>query len=202
MKRTTTRRIGIFGGTFDPPHRGHLQVALAAKRQLKLDRLFLVPARISPFKEGRKSTPMRHRLNMVRALQKHDSAFRVSLFELNRRRVSFTVDTIRYFRRRFRNAELFLIIGEDNFRLFSRWHAPDEILRMCRLAVYRRKGGIGRLPARTDAITLNGKMVDISSTDIRAIRRARQSMKKWVPKEIEQYIVAHALYRNGRETKQ
>jgi nicotinate-nucleotide adenylyltransferase len=190
-------RVGIFGGTFDPPHRAHLAVALAALRQLNLDVLYLVPARTSPLKRHRTTAGMRHRAAMVRLLAGKDRRLRLSLMEFRRPGMSFTVETVRAFRKRHPHAELFLLIGEDNLRTFHRWHHPAAILGLATLAVYPRRGtgsrdgrGNRRVPCRM----LNGRFDDLSSSEIREERRRGNERRDALLPSVNSYIRRHGLY--------
>ncbi len=191
---TTARRIGILGGTFDPPHAGHLRIAKAALRQLRLDALFLVPARMAPHKQQRRPAAMRHRVAMVRAMTRRIPRVHVSEMEIRRPGVSFTVDTVAAFRRRFPNAELFLIVGGDSLADFHGWKDPDRIRAMATLAVYLRNGS--RLVS--GARRLSGPRLAVSSTDVRMRLTAGQGTERLLPKAVARYIRQHRLYRRAR----
>jgi nicotinate-nucleotide adenylyltransferase len=161
-------RIGIFGGTFDPPHNAHITIAKRAMKQLCLDMEYFVPAFIPPHKGQRFSTTAQHRLKMVKLAIQKENKFKVSSFELKRRGISYTVDTLKSFKKRFPNAELVLIIGTDNFAQFNTWRSPRIILRLASLAVYRRKGSDQTLNNHRIAFELiKGQLLHVSSTEIR-----------------------------------
>ena len=152
-------RIGVLGGSFDPVHRGHLDLARSAVRRLRLERLLVVPARRSPFK-GARPVAARHRLAMLRLAFRGIPKARISPMELRRPAPSYTVDTLRALRRRHPKAEIVLLVGTDAARDFSKWHRASGIRRLASLAVFPRrirvsstgirKGGAG-LPAAVAA---------------------------------------------------
>ncbi len=188
----TNKRIGILGGSFDPPHAGHLRIAKAAVRQLRLDVLFIVPARIAPHKRERQPAATHHRLAMLRAMVRGIPRVHVSAVEVRRPGVSFTVDTVRHFRRRFRGAELFLIIGGDSLSDFRRWKHPDRIRRMVTLAVYARNGSRAGAP---DVQWLRGPRLTASSTDVRDRLASGRSIGRLLPGVVATYIRRYHLYR-------
>ncbi len=194
----TLQRIGIFGGTFDPPHIGHLIIAEHARVQFKLDRVVFIPAYRPPHKAGRASTAPQHRLNMVRRAIRGNPWFKVSDIELKRKGVSYTIDTIRAVHRRFPDASMFLILGSDNLSEFHTWKSYDELLALTRLLVYAR--GHGRLlrPSRLRRARISfvrGLLLDISSSAIRQLIRSRHSIRYLVPADVERYIISRKLYR-------
>jgi nicotinate-nucleotide adenylyltransferase len=132
-------RIGLFGGTFDPPHVGHVAVAGDVADALSLDRLLWIPAGDPPHKAGR-LTSRAVRLEMVRAAAASDPRFEVSTLEVDREGPSYMVDTVRELRRALPDAELFLIIGADQLKSFATWRDPHGILELVRLAVMDRAG--------------------------------------------------------------
>src|SRR5690606_3907319 len=133
-------RIGIFGGTFDPPHLGHLIVASDACSVLRLDRLILVPAAEPPHKRGKVGTPAERRLAMVRAAVRGDPRLAVDDLELRREGASYSVDTLREMRARYPEADLYFLVGMDQMREFHDWREPDEVARLARLSVVAREG--------------------------------------------------------------
>jgi len=191
------KRIGIFGGSFDPPHIGHLIIAELTQGQLLLDEVIFVPAFVPPHKTGdHASTPL-DRLRMTKLAVRGNPSFRVSDIEIRRKGVSYTVDTVRTFKRRHRSATLFLIIGGDSLAQFWSWKAPDEILADASLAVYARPGCKikrgGHLDARIHHV--RGPLLQISSTEIRKRIAARKSVRYLVMESVRSYIARHRLYR-------
>lgn len=190
------RRIGIFGGTFDPPHVGHIKIAERAIHQLHLDRLYFVPAYLPPHKRNGTSGSPRQRLTMVQQATRNNPRFRVASFEINRKGVSYTIDTLHYFRRRHRNAKLFLIVGGDNFRQFRTWKSSLEIMEFARLVVYNRHGvsDRGTKTPPTTPVYLRGIFLDVSSTLVRRRVQHGESIHTLVPLGVEQYIRKKKLY--------
>lgn len=191
-------RIGIFGGSFDPLHVGHLIIAEQAREQLKLDRVIFVPAYRVPHKPGTVSTPAAVRLRMTRLGVKGNVSFLVSDVELRRRGISYTVDTLHQFKRMFPQAQLFLIVGSDNYMQIRSWETPKEIMRLCTLAVYTRPGfEIKAVPGSTKRRVgmLHGARLEISSSLIRSRIARGLSIRYLVPRVVEQEIVWRRLYR-------
>ena len=203
-------RLGIFGGSFDPPHIGHLLAAVDAFESLALDKLFFVPAAVQPLKVGRPSAAAHQRLAMVRLLVGADPRFAVDSVEIERAGLSYTVDTLETFAQRFPSAERFFLVGEDAMTAFGAWRDPEQILRLAKLAILRRQGGVaeaegghrelgaaadpeGRLPAGT--IALPTRLVDVSSTEIRERIRKGKSIHGFVPESVAAFIETERLYR-------
>jgi nicotinate-nucleotide adenylyltransferase len=192
------RRVGIFGGTFDPPHVGHLLIAGWAREALALERVVFVPAGQPPHKRGRMLTAARHRLAMTRLAVRGNPAFRVATLELERRGPSFTVDTLRAFARA--GVELFLLVGADSLDDFHGWHDPDGILSLARLAVAGRPGAGGRgggwWARRGRRVTWIGNPeVGVSSSLVRQRVRGGGSCRYLVPDPVWRYVEREGLYR-------
>lgn len=200
--------MGIFGGTFDPVHIGHLIIAEEARVRLALDTVVWVPARISPHKLCDMPAPASHRLRMVELAVVTNDGFEVSTMEIEREGPSYTVDTLQAYRDALGlEAEMFFLMGMDSLEAFPRWRAPERILELCRLVVAGRPGhevdlaGVERqIPgfrARTDV--LDAVDIGIASTDLRARLRAGLPIRYQVPAEVEAYIAREGLYVSARE---
>jgi nicotinate-nucleotide adenylyltransferase len=191
-------RIGVFGGTFDPPHVGHLLLASDAREALQLDRLIFVPAATQPFKVHTPpvaSAP--DRLEMVRLAVADDANYVVDDTEIGRKGLSFTVDTLEYLSKKNPGAELFLLLGEDTLTGIDGWRSPERIRELATLAVMRRSGS-ERSPVAvmTDRVrNVSTRRVDVSSTEVRERLRAGKSIKGFVPESVERFIEARGLYR-------
>lgn len=194
-------RLAIFGGSFDPPHVGHLLVADDAFTQLALDRLVFVPAAAQPLKVGRGGAvaSAEHRLAMTRLLIDGDQRFEVSAVEVERAGLSFTVDTLTDFAARFASAERFLLLGADVLATFAQWREPERILQLARPVVLERAGDEPvRLPKGLDVKALrrlSSRRVDISSTEIRERARDGKPLRGFVTDKVAAYIAGHGLYR-------
>lgn len=202
-------RVGVFGGTFDPPHLGHLAAAEWARDQLELDRVVFVPAGTPPHKRDHSRSGAAARLAMTRLAVRGQAGFAVSDLEIRRRGPSFTVDTLRALAARDPRARWFLILGEDNLAEFDSWREPETILELAtvvvalrpralsnaRVARHRVSGAL-RGRSRTGAVvTLDNPGIDLSSSAIRARARRGRSIRYLVPAAVDRYITRTKLYR-------
>jgi nicotinate-nucleotide adenylyltransferase len=196
-------RLGIFGGTFDPPHVGHLLAASDAFEHLALDRLFLVPVAAQPLKTGRVTAPAAHRLAMVRLTVGSDPRLEADPVEVDRDGLSYTVDTLKEFSRRFPSSEIFFLVGADVLSSFAQWRDPHTILELATLAVMRRAdaGEVEGIDAEMDAELarrasfIPTRRIDVSSTEIRDRVRSGRSIHGFVTDAVAEYIGSHGLYR-------
>ena len=197
-------RLAIFGGSFDPPHVGHLLLAEDAYDRLSLDRIAFVPAATQPLKRAGAAASAEHRMAMLRLLIGGDGRFEVSTVEIERSGVSFTVDTLAHYAERYPSAERFLLLGADVLATFAQWREPKRILQLARPVILERVGD--SVPARpTDLDTgvaagsafthLPTRRVDVSSTEIRERVRQRKSIRGFVTESVAAYIERHGLYR-------
>lgn len=191
-------RIGILGGTYDPIHVGHLALAHAALRELKLDFLYFVPSSVPPTVGAEKcTTPAHLRFEMVERVVELIPEYRVSDVELKRGGISYTVDTIREFRREFPLPnELYFIVGGDWAHSLKKWKEIDIIQSLCQLVVATRPGFEGGLISDSIQI-LRFDAIDISSSRIREIVRQGKSLERWVPEAARRVIDQHQLYRKS-----
>lgn len=192
-------RIGLFGGTFSPPHVGHLAVAEAAREQLALDAVLWIPAAVSPFKAEAEQPDARHRLEMTRLATADHSAFQVDAREVERGGVSYTVDTVRAVAAQQPEATLYLLLGADSLAGFPRWREPEVILGHAQLAVYHRPGyapSLDVLPAawRDRVEAVEGPELAVSSTSVRALRAAGRSARYLIPEPVRAYLDEHRLF--------
>lgn len=186
--------FGFFGGTFDPPHVGHLIVAETLREHCVLDRVVWMVAASPPHKRDQEITPADDRLSLVRAAIAGNEHFEASDLELRRNGPSYTVDTLRALHARLPGVRWSLLLGADSFATFSSWREPEEIARLAEIVVYHRRGY--SLPADTDipARFIEAGRVDIASTEIRRRLRARQSARYLLPEAVRAEIVARRLY--------
>jgi nicotinate-nucleotide adenylyltransferase len=191
-------RIGVYGGTFDPPHVGHLLLAADARDGLGLDRLIFVPTGAPPFKvETPPVASAQDRLEMVRLAVADDAQYVVDDTEINRKGLSYTVDTLEYLAGRHAGAEFFFLLGQDALGAFQQWRKPERILELATLALMVRSGAqdIGEWRNAERLVTLSTRRVDVSSTEIRERLQAGKSIKGFVPEGVERFIEARGLYR-------
>jgi nicotinate-nucleotide adenylyltransferase len=197
-------RLGLFGGTFDPPHLGHLVVAQEAVERLSLDRLVFLVAGLPPHKVGEALSPPRIRLEMTAAAVAGNRSFEVSDLELGREGPSYTVDTLRYFRSIHSDAEIFFILGADQLAEFHEWQEPDEVATLSTVVAVSRSGVDPdqvqpvKFPSgkSLDFVHLGVPRVDISSSEIRARVREGKSVRYLVPEDVTRIIETHCLYRS------
>ena len=189
-------RLGIFGGSFDPPHVGHLLVAVDAVEKLELNLLVFVPAAVQPLKVGRASASPADRLEMVRLLVDGDDSLAVDPIEIDRAGLSYTVDTLEAFARQFPEADRYFLVGADALRSFGAWRQPERILALAQLVVLRRPGSeLASEHMPTGAMTLVTRLMDVSSTEVRERARVGKSIRGFVPESVAEFIEAKRLYR-------
>ena len=191
-------RLAIFGGSFDPPHVGHLLAATDAFEQLTLDTMVFVPTASQPLKIGRAAADARHRLEMVRLLVEGDTRFDVSTVEVDRAGLSYSVDTLTHFAEKYPAAERFFLVGADVLATFAQWREPKRILQLAKLVVLQRVGDAPVLPAGVEEgamLRLATRRVDVSSTEIRERVRSGQSIRGFVTDNVAAYIERGGLYR-------
>jgi nicotinate-nucleotide adenylyltransferase len=201
-------RLGILGGSFDPVHFGHLLLAECCRETCSLDRIWFVPAGIPPHKQARQLADAKDRIEMLRLGIAGNDALDVSLVEVERGGVSYTVETLRCITRSQPEADLFLLMGADTLADLPTWREPGIICDMATLAV------VSREPATIDwtpvaAIVSPERLgvfqqhvvlmprVEFSSTAIRAAVAAGRSIRYRTPRAVEKYIETHGLYRNS-----
>lgn len=212
-------KIGLFGGTFDPIHWGHLRSAEEVGETYKLDRVYFIPAAIPPFKRAQTATPATDRLQMVRLAVAHNPRFRASTIEISRTGVSYSIHTIRAFAARKRSRDrLYFIIGLDAFREIGKWKDFREIFPLCNFIVTSRPGSKESDPLKGTGVAVKKLFcydsqsrtyrhrsgtrvyfieltdIAISASEIRALVRRGKSIRYLVPANVEKYIKRHGLY--------
>lgn len=189
------QRIGIYGGSFDPVHLGHLLVAQAAFEELGLERLFFVPAALSPFKQTSTPVPGPVRAGLLRLALAGRTWCEVDEQEIHRTGVSYTVDTLRDYARRFPHTTLFYLIGADNVSALPQWREAAELARLAQFVVIPRPGDAPLpLPAPFQGSTLRGWPFGVSSSEIRARVKAGQAINHLVPPAVAEAIRNNQLY--------
>ncbi len=207
----TIRRLGIFGGTFNPIHLGHLLLAERAREQYQLDQVWFIPTAIPPHKSSRDLVSGRERLTLLRLAIRGNPAFRASDLELQLGGVSYSIRTLEHLHRRYPRAKLFLLVGSD--MLTVSWHRLDDIARLCTFLVAKRPASRPRASIRKDqahrvvsavprtfirAKPIDMPQLDLSSSAIRARVHRGTSIRYLVPEAVERYLATHRLYRGSR----
>ncbi|MGQ0537614.1 MAG: nicotinate-nucleotide adenylyltransferase [Gemmatimonadaceae bacterium] len=209
-------RVGILGGTFDPPHVGHLLAASDAYEQLQLDRVLFVPAAQQPLKTDRATAAAADRLAMTRAAIGADARFEVSAIEIDRAGLSFTVDTLLAMAEQRPNDTRYLLLGADVLRTFSQWRSPERVLELATLAVFERADGDGAAGERGaraawdalrnewyvargtfpehEPVFVALRRIDVSSSEIRSRVAAGRSIHGFVPEAVAAYAAEQRLY--------
>jgi nicotinate-nucleotide adenylyltransferase len=200
-------RLGIFGGTFDPVHNGHLLLAEQCREQCRLDQVWFVPAGVPPHKPAQTLAPGKARAEMLElAVAGHDF-LRVDRRELDRSNPCYTVETLAGLKAEDSTRELVFLMGADSLAEFSTWREPRRIVELAELAVVNRGGAtlpdltslrelLGEpLLARIHFVTISG--VDVSSSDVRRRIREGKSIRYMVPRAVECYIETHGFYKNS-----
>ena len=204
---STSRRIGIMGGSFNPVHTGHLIIAQDAAERLELSEVLFIPAAIPPHKQHLRQVAAEHRLNMLRMAVESDIRFSVSDLELRRGGVSYTIDTVRSLKEEYPEDQLVLVIGSDTLVDLHNWYKIDELLELCEVATFLRPGEscpeeiAGKVnlenPLRDRLLgnLMEAHLIEISSSEVRMRVAEGLGIRYLVPAEVEMYIYEHGLYR-------
>lgn len=201
----TPKRIGLFGGTFDPPHLGHLILASEARAQLGLTRLLWMLTPIPPHKLGQSITPLEQRLRMVELAIADNPVFELSRIELDRPGPHYSLDTILEIRDRSPSADVILLIGGDSLRDLPSWHRPLDLVAACReIGVMRRPGDSVDLTALERSLPgiqpkvrfVDAPLLEIASSEIRRRVKAEEPFRYYVPAAVHEYILQQRLYRS------
>ena len=185
---TDLEKIGIYGGSFDPVHHGHLILARFALEKFVLEKIVFVPTRLSPHKNASVATA-EARLQMLRSATEAEPQFAVDDCELQRDPPSYTIDTVEKIRQKYPNAHLFLLIGDDNLAGLSSWRGFDELRKIVTLIILQRAVS----PVTHEYLSVDRRF-DISATEIRARIASARSIRYLVPGAVEQIIRRHGLY--------
>jgi nicotinate-nucleotide adenylyltransferase len=196
-------RLGILGGTFNPPHLGHLVCAQEALSEVGLDRVVLMPVSVPPHKELPDDPGAEHRLELCRLAAADDERLEVSRLEIDRGGPSFTVDTLRELHDRRPGDQLTFIAGGDMARSLPAWRAPEEVLELAAFAVAEREGAardeileaLGGLAGRERVTFFAMPRIDVSSSTIRRRVAEGRPIRYLVPDAVARYIESEALYR-------
>ncbi len=189
-------KIGLLGGTFDPIHIGHLILAQECWYQLGLDKIVFIPTYKQPLKNYSPDVSVADRLNMVRLALENDSRFEISTIEIDEPSDSYSINTIKYFRKKYgKETELFFITGADSIETLSMWKNVDEVLRLVTFVVATRPGWDEDCQYEEIIKRVDMPAVEISSTNIRERIRKRSPIDFFIPQKVVQYIRNKGLYR-------
>jgi nicotinate-nucleotide adenylyltransferase len=200
----TPGRLGIFGGTFDPPHIGHLALACEALHTFELERVFWVLTPHPPHKRSEGILPLDERLAMLECAIADTAEFEICRVDIDRPPPHYAVDTLRLLREQYPHSELYYLIGEDSLRDLRSWHRPEALLASCdAIGVMRRPGDETSLPVLEAALPgstarikwLNAPVLDISSSDIRRRVAEERPFRYYLPEGVYQMICSRRLYR-------
>ncbi len=207
MTTDIPQRLGIFGGSFDPVHYGHLLLAESCREQCQLDQVWLLPAASAPHKLERGCTSARHRVEMLRLAVGGHPALQVSTLEVDRGGISYTFETLETLHHQLPNADLFFLMGADSLEDLPHWREPQRICQLAIPVVVRRVGAaIPSLSVLAHLVDANRlalfhrcqvtmPLVDLASTEIRHRVANGQSIRYRTPRAVEEYIEAQQLYR-------
>jgi nicotinate-nucleotide adenylyltransferase len=195
-------RIGVYGGTFDPVHHGHLVLAEQVREQLRLDEVWWIPCQVSPHKTERPLTAGKLRFEMLQLAVAGHAAFRALSVEIDRPGPSFTVETLSTLVAANPGHEWWLLLGADSLQDFPLWREPGQIVELARIAAVNRGGtsfsGVDdfrqRFGDRADVVQMPG--LDIAASDLRQRVAAGRSIRYLTPRAVEAYIAQHGLYRD------
>lgn len=200
------RRIGLLGGTFDPPHLGHLWLAETARDQLGLDQMLFLPVGAPPHKQDRRVTAVAHRLAMTKIAIASNPDFVLDTTDMDRPLPHTTYTLIPLIRQAYPDAQFWFLIGADSLHDFPTWEQPDRIIAQIQLAVYPRPGITINWPKLRTAVPgietavdmIKGPIMSISSSGIRNWRQLGHSIRYLVPAAVLNYIEAHGLYQSKK----
>ena len=200
---TSPERIGVLGGTFDPPHNGHLALAQAVMETLALTRLLFVPAADPPHKPGQQKTDVELRVAMLQRALEGQPGMRLSRLDIDRPGPHYSLDTMRLLRAAHSDALLWFVMGADSLRDLPDWHRPQELVTLCRLAVVPRPGVAARPDMHKDVLPGLAQRVDmidcgpfpLASREIAARLRAGKDASSMLPQAVLDFIAERGLYR-------
>ena len=199
-------KIGLFGGSFDPIHLGHLQIARDLNQALHLDRFIFVPALIAPHKREGSEVSEYHRYSMVEQVVNEYQIGEVSRLEIERGGISFSIDTVLHYQHRYPHAQIFFFIGSDSLIHFDSWYRVEDLLNACRVVTFIRPG-YELLKSRIDSMKFSQEQkdhlfeqrvtiseIEISSTQVRDAIKTKKPYHHLVPRCVKNYIVDNSLY--------
>ena len=189
-------KIGLFFGTFDPIHNGHLRIAKYITEEKLADKVWLVVTPENPIKVGSKISSFNHRFNMTKiATEKYDNIIPSDL-EVNLKKPNYTIDTLEYISNKLKDIEFSLIIGEDNYKIFDTWKDYKKIINKYKIFIYPRKGTLNENLhiINENTMYIGGPRIDLSSTNIRKIVSKKSDPKDLISNKVMEYINSNKLY--------
>lgn len=195
-----TKKCGIFGGTFNPPHIGHLEIAKEAKARFGLERVFFVPSFIPPHKDPRSVIDGSHRANMVKLLIEGVPGLMFSDYEISKKTVSYSIDTIRYFETEFPDTKFYFIIGSDAFFYMETWKEYEKVLKIIDFIIYERRDFppekiAKKFPGLANISWIENRYIHLSSSDIRTAVRGGAGEAEDLGSKVYKYIEQNHLYK-------
>ena len=196
-------KIGVLGGTFDPIHKGHLIIGEFARISAKLDKVIFIPSGTHPFKDNEVITDPKIRCKMVELAIKSNPYFEVSTIEIERTGINYTIDTIRYLKQEYKEAEIYFIIGSDILFEIEKWYKFEKLIKLCQFILFYRTDKeekiseiINKLKSRynINIKKVNSPLLPISSTEIRQRVKQGKSIKYLVEENVEKYILENNIY--------
>lgn len=192
------RKIGILGGTFDPPHKGHFRIAKTALKKLFLDKVIFIPSNQHNLKGHNAIASPFHRSNMVALLCAKEKNFIVENYELEKGGISYTVETLKFLKKKYKKSKFFLLLGKDSYYNFHLWKSPEKIRKIATLVVFPRNDEKIVLKNPKD-IKVKMKKIDISSSKIRKNFSSDFGLQKFIPATVLDYIKKQKLYLKKKE---
>ena len=189
-------KIGLFFGTFDPIHNGHLRIAKYITEEKLADKVWLVVTPENPIKAGNKISSFNHRFNMAKiATENYDNIIPSDL-EVNLKKPNYTIDTLEYISNKLKDIEFSLIIGEDNYKIFDTWKDYKKIINKYKIFIYPRKGTLNENLhiINENTMYIGGPRIDLSSTNIRKIVSKKSDPKDLISSKVMEYINSNKLY--------
>ena len=195
-------KTGIFGGSFNPVHNGHLHLMNSYKKSLNLDRIILIPTSVPPHKADSELASAEDRIAMLRLVENEVEHIEVSDIEFQREGKSYTYDTVTELKKLYPDDDFYLIIGSDQYLYFNNWYRADELLELVTVCTSARNNGeyekLVKFKAENEnmrnTVVSDFEVLELSSSEVRARVRSGESIKDLVPEKVEEYIKEHGLY--------
>lgn len=188
------KKIGLLGGTFDPPHYGHLIIANEAMTQCQLDEVWFIPTYVPPHKQGLKVTKPEHRVNMVKLAIASHSSFRLCMIEIERKGPSYTYDTIKKLRESYDDVHFYFIIGADMVEDLPNWKNIDQLRQLITFIAIERPGFSIQTNQSNSVKVVQAPLFDVSSTFLRERFKNKQTTRFYLPDNVRHYIEENHLY--------